>query len=163
MSSIVNALVWVAPIAFFGPFLDPQTHLKIWTVIAMLMTASAVLLPAVPLGTLMFAGIVGGAAVVNFLLHGAYDMAAVSTAFVVTIAVGAMQAARHYLRTKLAEAGISEKNEVVSLLLREFEEGEGDWLWQIDTSRRVRAVSPRFAYALAKDPRDIDGKPFIQL
>src|SRR5690606_1362497 len=62
-----------------------------------------------------------------------------------------------------AEAGINEKNEVVSLLLREFEEGEADWLWQIDTSRRVRAVSPRFAYALGQLPRDIDGKPFIQL
>lgn len=154
-SSIVNALVWVAPIAFFGPFVDPQTHLKIWTVLAMLMTASAVLLPAVPLGTLMFAGIVGGAAVVNFLANGIFDMAAVALVFVVVICLGALEAARRYLQTKVAEAGIHEKNEVVSLLLREFEEGEADWLWQIDTSRRVRAVSPRFAYAMGQDPREI--------
>jgi hypothetical protein len=38
---------------------------------------------------------------------------------------------------------MAEKNEVVSLLLREFEEGEADWLWQIDTSRRVRGRSAR--------------------
>jgi diguanylate cyclase (GGDEF)-like protein len=163
MSSILNALIWVVPIAIFGPFVDHLTHLKIWTVLAMLMTASAILLPAVPLSTLMFAGIVGGAAVVNFLVTGAFDMAAVATAFVATIWLGAVEAARRYLITKVAEAGITEKDEVVSLLLREFEEGEGDWLWQIDTSRRVRSVSPRFAYALGKDPTQIDGKPFIQL
>ena len=163
MSSIVNALAWVAPIAFFGPFVDAQTHLKIWTVLAMLMTASAVLLPAVPLGTLMFAGIVGGAAVVNFLGIGSFDMAFVALAFVTTIGLGATEAARRYLLTKIAEATLNEKNEVVSLLLREFEEGEADWLWQIDTSRRVRSISPRFAYALGKDLRDIDGMPFIQL
>jgi len=163
LSSIVLSLAWVAPIAFFGPFVDTQTQLKIWTVLAMLMTASAVLLPAVPLGTLMFAGIVGGAAVVNFLATGVFDMALVALAFVVTISLGALEAARRYLMTKVAEAGITEKNEVVSLLLREFEEGEADWLWQIDTSRRVRSISPRFAYALGKDPREIDGMPFIQL
>jgi diguanylate cyclase (GGDEF)-like protein len=161
-SSIVNALVWVAPIAC-SPFVDTQTQLKLWTVLAMLMTASAVLLPAVPMGTLMFTGIVGGAAVVNFLATGEFDMAFVAVAFVATICAGAVQGARRYLLTKVAEAGITEKNEVVSLLLREFEEGEADWLWQIDTSRRVRSVSPRFAYALGKDPKDIDGKPFIQL
>jgi len=115
------------------------------------------------LGTLMFAGIVGGAAVVNFLGIGSFDMAFVALAFVTTIGLGATEAARRYLLTKIAEATLNEKNEVVSLLLREFEEGEADWLWQIDTSRRVRSISPRFAYALGKDLRDIDGMPFIQL
>jgi len=163
INSIVNALVWVAPIACFSLFGSPETQIKFWSVLAMLMTASAILLTAVPLGTLMFVGIVGFAAVTFFLFSGDYDMAIVSTALISTIVVGAVESARRYLATKVAEAGMLEKDEVVSLLLREFEEGEADWLWQIDTSRRVRAVSPRFAFALGKDPRDVDGKPFIQL
>ena len=65
--------------------------------------------------------------------------------------------------SKVAQAGLAEKSEVVSLLLREFEEGDADWLWQIDTSRRVRSVSPRFAFALGLDPEDIAGQPFIKL
>ena len=32
----------------------------------------------------------------------------------------------------LPEVGVAEKDEVVSLLLREFEENQADWLWQID-------------------------------
>jgi PAS domain-containing protein len=163
ITSIVNALVWVVPIACFGLFGTTEVQIKFWSVLAMLMTASAILLTAVPMGTLMFAGIVGLAAITYFLFNGEYDMAVVSSALVCTIVVGSLESARRFLATKVAQAGMLEKDEVVSLLLREFEEGEADWLWQIDTSRRVRAVSPRFAFALGKDPKDVDGKPFIQL
>jgi len=163
ISSILNALVWVAPIAIFGLFADYETQLKLWTVLVMLMTASAILMPAVPMGTLMLTGIVGGGAIVYFMLNGSFDMAGIAAAFIGVILVGAIESARRYMTTKIAEAGMNEKNEVVSLLLREFEEGEADWLWQVDTARRVRSVSPRFAFALGKEPREVEGKPFIQL
>lgn len=163
VSSIANALAWVGPVAAFGFFIDAQTQIKLWSVLAILMTASAILLPAVPMGTLMFTGIAGGASMVFFLFSGMFDMALVSFVFGGTVMLGAIETARRYLQTRIAEAGIAEKNEVVSLLLREFEEGEADWLWQIDTSRRVRSVSPRFAFALGADAKDIEGLPFIQL
>jgi len=163
VSSVVNALAWVGPMALFGVFIDPQTQVKLWAVLAILMTASAILLPAVPMGTLMFTSIAGGASVVFFLFSGMLDMAIVSLVFAATILLGAVQTARRFLQTRIAQAGIAEKNEVVSLLLREFEEGEADWLWQVDTSRRVRAVSPRFAYALGRDAKEIEGVAFIQL
>ncbi|WP_374529641.1 putative bifunctional diguanylate cyclase/phosphodiesterase [Novosphingobium sp.] len=163
ISSIANALVWVVPIAGFAPFGDASTRLELWAITAMLMTAAAVLLPAVPLGNLMFAGIVGGGALVSFVIAGAYEMALVSLVFMSVVALGAIENARSFLTARIAEAGMAERNEVVSLLLREFEEGEADWLWQIDTSRRVRSVSPRFAFALGLEPKEIEGKPFIQL
>jgi diguanylate cyclase (GGDEF)-like protein/PAS domain S-box-containing protein len=161
--AILNALVWVVPVAIASAFLDPETRLKLWTVLAMLMTASAILLPGVPMGTLLLSGIVGGASVAGFLISGAFDMAFVAAAFVLTVCLGAVEGARRFLTTKVAEASIVEKSEVVSLLLREYEEGEADWLWQIDTARRVRGVSPRFAFALGMAPEQIDGQPFIQL
>ncbi len=163
LSSIANAAIWAIPIALASHFLDPETRLKLWTVLAMLMTATAILLPGVPLGTLMFSAIVGGAAVISFLASGAIDMAMVAAAFVLTVCLGTIEGAKRFLETKVAEAGMIEKSEVVSLLLREYEEGEADWLWQIDTARRVRSVSPRFAFALGVEPTGIDGQPFIQL
>jgi diguanylate cyclase (GGDEF)-like protein len=163
LNVIAGALVWVAPLAVANTYLDPETRIKVWSVLAMLMTASAVTLPAVPITTLLFVAIVGGAAIASFLLDMALAMAAVAAVFCGTIVVGALASARNYLTARIAEAGMAEKNEVVSLLLKEFEEGEADWLWQIDTSRRVRAVSPRFAFALGKEPSEIDGRPFIQL
>lgn len=163
LSSIGNALVWVAPLAAFAPFGDPKEHLELWAVCAMLMTASAVLLPAVPLSNLLFGGIVGGAAVVSFLFAQSYEMALISILFMVVVGLGSIENARFFLTARIAESAMAEKSEVVSMLLREFEEGEADWLWQTDPSRRVRSASPRFAFALGLAPDEVEGKPFIQL
>ncbi len=76
---------------------------------------------------------------------------------------GAIRNARTYLSARIAEAGVAEKSEVVSLLLREYEDNEADWLWQIDTAARIRSASPRFAFALGKELDEIEGKSFIQL
>ena len=164
MSSIGCALVWVVPLVLAGGFLDTGGRLEMWSVIAMLLASSIIAMPSVPLGNFLSSAILGGAATTEFLLYGPDEMAVVSVAYCGTLMIGTLISARNYMVTRIAEAGVAETNEVVSLLLREFEEeGEADWLWQIDTARRVRAVSPRFAFALSRDITEIDGKPFIQL
>lgn len=162
-SSIANGLAWALPLGGMGPFIDPQTQVKLWAVLAMLMAASVILIPALPIATLAFSALVGGSAVVCFLLSGSYDMAVIAALFMGVIVVGAIEGARRYMGAKIAEAGMVEKDEVVSLLLREFEEGQADWLWQIDTGRRVRSVSPRFAYALDRSAAEAEGLPLVQL
>jgi diguanylate cyclase (GGDEF)-like protein/PAS domain S-box-containing protein len=162
-SSVITALVWIVPVGVFAPAGDGLDRLMLWTVLAMLMTGSAIVFAAVPLGVLVFSGIVGTAAAVGFVLGGDWVPAAMVLAYFAVIGVGTIESARNFLTAKLAQSSVAEKSEVVSLLLREFEEGDADWLWQIDTSRRVRSVSPRFAYALGLNPEDIGGKPFLQL
>lgn len=163
ISSVINGLIWIVPIIFFTTSAGPLERVELWAVLSMLMVVSAVVLPAVPLGTVLFNAVVGAVATLGFVIAGQYVMAFVAIVFVAILAVGAVENTRMFLCARVAEAGVAEKSEVVSLLLREFEEGEADWLWQIDTSRRVRSVSPRFAFALGMDPEDIDGMPFLQL
>ncbi len=161
--SVINALVWVVPMAFFAPYGSDMARLELWAICAILMTAFAVMLPAVPLGSLMYAGIVGTATITSFVISGRFEMVIVSLLFIAVVVRGVIENARSFLTARVAEAGMAERNEVVSLLLREFEEGEADWLWQVDTARRVRSVSPRFAFALGLSPDELDGQPFIQL
>jgi diguanylate cyclase (GGDEF)-like protein/PAS domain S-box-containing protein len=163
LSSAANAVIWTVPILLFTHYGTPADRLVMWTIIAMLMTGMAVALAVVPLGTILFSIIVGIAGIASFAMQGDFVTAGIVSVFVIIVCVGTIEAARVYLAAKVAEAGMAEKSEVVSLLLREFEEGEADWLWQIDGSRRARSVSPRFAFALGQDPEDIDGQPFIQL
>lgn len=162
-SSLFVALVWAVPMLAFAPFGDAAQRMTLWTVLAMLMAGMAVTFAAMPMATVMFSGIVGLSGVAVFLFWGEYTAAAVAVAFVAIVSVGGVEAARTFLGARVAEAGMAEKAEVVSLLLREFEEGDADWLWQVDANRRVRSVSPRFAFALGEDPEDVDGKPLIQL
>ncbi|HMP55720.1 MAG TPA: diguanylate cyclase, partial [Novosphingobium sp.] len=151
------ALAWVLPVGASNLTPDSLLQLELWTVLGLLMTVSAIVLPAVPLSTLLFTGIVGGAAMVSFALSSMFDMALLVVVYCLTVTAGSLNGARNYLIGKVAEAAMAEKSEVVSLLLREFEEGEADWLWQIDASRRVRSVSPRFAFALGMEADEIDG------
>ncbi|MFA7587279.1 MAG: EAL domain-containing protein [Novosphingobium sp.] len=162
-ASAIIAVVWGVALVGFGLFVDSPTRMEIWAIVAMLTLVTAVVMPAAPLGTLVFTGVVGAVAALNFAYHGEYLMAGIGFAYALVLGVGLVSGARNFLAARVAEAAMAEKSEVVSLLLREFEEGEADWLWQIDTSRRVRAISPRFAFALGLDPEDIEGKPFIQL
>ncbi len=163
MSSLGNAMVWVVPMAAFAPFGDASQQLELWAITAMLLTASAVLLSAVPLANMVLTGIMGVSALASFAWAGSYEMALLTVLFGVVITLGTVETARSFLTARIAESAMAEKSEVVSMLLREFEENEADWLWQIDTARRVRSASPRFAFALGMSPEEIEGKPFIQL
>jgi diguanylate cyclase (GGDEF)-like protein/PAS domain S-box-containing protein len=162
-SVAVVAAVWAVPFFAFVPFGEPIDQIAFWAVNAMLITGTALAFNATPVATIMFSLVAGFAAVVSFAISGAYDYAALAASFCGLASGGAIRNARTYLSARIAEAGVAEKSEVVSLLLREFEENEADWLWQIDTARRVRSSSPRFAFALGKEAHEIDGKPFIQL
>nr|WP_246543545.1 EAL domain-containing protein [Novosphingobium profundi] len=159
----LNALAWALPFAIFGPFLDPELQLKIWAILAVLMTASGLLMPAVPMAALFFGGLIGLSEIVFFLFVRAFDMAAISLVLAGIIVWGAIKSAQRYLNAKIAQAGLSEKEEVVSMLLREYEESGADWLWQTDTARRTRSVSPRFAFALGREASEVEGMPFVEL
>ena len=163
VGSVVAAVVWSMPMLFFPSASGMADHLALWTVTAMLAAGAAIWLSAAPLGSIIFCTITGIASAIAFSAEGAFGITAVIALFTGLIIIGTLYSARIYLTARMAESAVAEKSAVVSLLLREFEESEADWLWQIDTSRRVRSVSPRFAYALGKDPDDIDGMPFLQL
>jgi diguanylate cyclase (GGDEF)-like protein/PAS domain S-box-containing protein len=83
--------------------------------------------------------------------------------FTIASLVATVQVRMIFLKARLAEAAVVEKEAVVSLLLREFEENEADWLWEIDPVRRLRGVSPRFAFALGRSQAEIEGQPFLEI
>ncbi|GGA01342.1 hypothetical protein GCM10010923_07590 [Blastomonas marina] len=161
--ALATAAAWVVPVAAFGPFAGVEAQLELWAIIVLLLTANAITLAAVPLGTVLFGLLVGTVAAAGFGYNGMWEMVVLTVVYVPLVTIGTIGSARSFLAARIAEAGVAEKSEVVSMLLREFEEGEGDWLWEIDTARRVRSVSPRFAYAMGRESKDIDGLPLVQL
>lgn len=163
LGMVACGVVWSLALVLFVPYGSPADHFALWTLVAMLIAGSAATLSPAPLATLLFAAITGGTAIATFALRGEPGFAVVTAAFLGIAGSGTVEAARTYLSARIAEVGVAEKDEVVSLLLREFQENEADWLWQIDTNRRVRTASPRFAFALGREPAEIEGKSFVQL
>jgi diguanylate cyclase (GGDEF)-like protein/PAS domain S-box-containing protein len=157
------AAVWAIALLAFTHWGTMADHFALWTLLAMLIAGSAFALAPAPMATIVFSGVTGLAAMVSFLLKGELTFAVVVSAFVVISIAGALNIARTYLAAEIAEAGVAEKSEVVSLLLREYADNAADWLWQVDTNRRIRSASPRFAYALGREMDAIEGESFIKL
>jgi len=68
-----------------------------------------------------------------------------------------------YLNKKLTERALNairleEQNEVVRLLLRDFEENASDWLWETNAEMQLQRVSPRLAEVARKSPAELIGK-----
>jgi diguanylate cyclase (GGDEF)-like protein/PAS domain S-box-containing protein len=162
-SVAATGLIWSMPFLTFGFVGSSGDLLQVWAIVCTLIAGSALITAAAPLGTILFASITGASAAASFALSGQYEMVMVILLFVGTVVFGTIGGARTFLEARIAESAIVEKDEVVSLLLREFEENQADWLWQVDNARRVRSASPRFSFALGKAPAEIDGNSFLQL
>ena len=162
-TAMLSGLVWGVAIVVFPFFGTPGDLMALLIAVAILVSGSVFLYTAVPFGIVCFIGIVGVATMLHLALVGMwYGVVAVLLLTIVWL-LGTVELGRTYLSARLAEAAMTEKDEVVSLLLRDFEENEADWLWEIDTTRRLRSVSPRFAYALGRPQVEVEGMPLLEL
>ena len=160
---ISGGLIWGFAVLYFPQYGDVADQLSIWAGCTLLMIAAILGRSSMPLGAICFIVLLSLAAMGSFVASGEYAVACVVFAFAQLACMRTLDGARLFLSSQISEARVAEKSEVVSLLLREFEENEADWLWEIDRARRLRSVSPRFAYALGSDPHTVSGQPFLKL
>jgi diguanylate cyclase (GGDEF)-like protein/PAS domain S-box-containing protein len=161
--SLVGGSLWGAGFLLFAFSTNLMTMIPVWAIIICLMVGSPMLLSTAPLSSILFISSSSAAIIFGWLFIGSPHLALASLAIAVLLISGCLMTGRSFIDKRLAEARLAEKSEVVSLLLKEFEDTGADWLWQTDTSRRITHVSPRFAHAIGQPPEQIEGKPFLQL
>ncbi len=161
--SAVMGIAWAAAVLLFAPHASPLQLLVLWAVMTALMASTAFALSAMPLATSVFILIVGGS--VSFVMFhlGLMLISGIATVFTGGFIGACLNAGRTFVIHESAELALAEKNEVVSLLLREFDDSGGDWMWQTDASKCLTHVSPRFAYALGVEPEALETKPLLQI
>lgn len=162
MTSLMSGVFWGGAVLVLGPMGDAHQLTALILVIAILASGAIFFRTSPPLGAVLFTGASGAMIIAHLAMSGLWFALAAYAVFIVTTVLGALQAGQTYLEACLSRDAILEKEEVVSLLLREFEENEADWLWEVDTHRRLRAVSPRFAYALGVSQSEVEGKSIIE-
>lgn len=162
-TSFMSAALWTIPILLFTAEGSPAETTALLVVTMLLIAGTVYFYTSTPLNIIMFGGLLGLASIISFAIAGEWFVVGAVILFLVLTALGTVEVGRTHLTARAAESAIAEKEEVVSLLLREFEENEADWLWEIDTRRRLRSVSPRFAFALNASDREVEGEPLLEL
>jgi len=162
-TAVLSGLMWAVPLLLFAPMGSTQESAALQVIVLMLVAGSVYFYTASPISIITFATIIGVAVALFPALDGNWFVVAAIGLFLIATVLGTVEVGRSFLIARIAEDGIAEKEDVVSLLLREFEENEADWLWEVDPQRRVRSVSPRFAFALNSVEREIEGKPLLEM
>ncbi|MGY2735113.1 putative bifunctional diguanylate cyclase/phosphodiesterase [Sphingomonas sp. UYP23] len=164
LEGIALAAIWSVPPLVFAPHSDVGTAFGLWIVLSVLMAASAVAMAALPLATLSFLGILGLAVSVMVLRVAGPVLAASVALFTTLLMIGCFTRARALVIVRAGEIALAERDETVSLLLREAKQEDGaDWLWETDAARRVLRASPRFALSVGLDPAGVNGKSLLEV
>ena len=160
---VALAVVWAVPVFAFR--VDPGSHgtYALWMILALLMTAGAMAMAPLALATIAFLGGLGAAVSLGIALDGSPTGAAATALFTVMLIVICLHRARALVVIRAVQIALAERNDTVSLLLREFEETAADWLWETDAGKQIVKASPRFAYACGLDPIAINGQSFLRV
>ena len=163
LEGLALGAIWSIPPLALASHASAPEALQLWVVLSVLMTASAVAMAALPLATLGFLALLGGALTAMLLIIDGPASGAVAGLFAVMVMIGCYVQARGLVVIRAGEIALAERDETVSLLLRDTEDHTADWLWEIDAARRIVRASPRFAYAVGHDPLTINQQPFLQV
>ncbi|GMM93156.1 putative bifunctional diguanylate cyclase/phosphodiesterase [Qipengyuania sp. MTN3-11] len=163
LAALAKGALWVVPGTVFLAYADPAIHGIAWAYMALMMLSSSVTRFTAPLASISFIGLAGIGWTAGLAYHGSIGLALCAGLSSMMAVVGSIESAKASYSERFARFGMAEKSQVVSLLLREYEESEADWLFQLDAGRRLQKVSPRLAFALGRDLAEIEGKSFLQL
>jgi diguanylate cyclase (GGDEF)-like protein len=83
--------------------------------------------------------------------------------YAIFLASSVLLTSRRFVAGLMAETEITRQRELVSLLLRDFEENASDWLWETDATGRLRHASVHLAHAVGSSPDALVGRSFLEL
>jgi diguanylate cyclase (GGDEF)-like protein len=161
--SLMVGACWAMIPTLFYKSVSPIDMVVIWTVITVMMAGMAVAMSSVPLATTMFLLATGSGLAVMMYAKAMPILAATAMGYALALAYSCYTNGRGFIQRRSVENALAEKDEVVSLLLREFEDSGGDWIWRTDASKCLTHVSPRFAYALGLQPENLEAKPILEI
>jgi diguanylate cyclase (GGDEF)-like protein len=155
--------LWSIPALFFFPEATHPQQLAICLVMAGMMAGAAFLFAAVPPAAAAYVFVVG-AAVTGMLSHA---MATITTLIGAVYTVGLLViiygSGAAFMRRRCMELALEERSETVSLLLRDYETSDADWLWQTNRNLAFQNVSGRFARAIGYSVRELEGTSILDV
>jgi diguanylate cyclase (GGDEF)-like protein/PAS domain S-box-containing protein len=163
-ATLLAALWALMPLVLF-PGADGPRQLLVATISTGMMCAGGFALATTPLAGTAFVGILGGGAALalarsDFPL--ALPVGALLVIYCLIVLSSVWATARLFGARLMAEAEAERQNEVIGLLLRDFEENSSDLLWETDAAGHLCHVSPRLVRLFGQSADVLTGRPAIE-
>jgi diguanylate cyclase (GGDEF)-like protein/PAS domain S-box-containing protein len=153
-------LCWLYPMA-----VRHEGELVVAVVAGMLCAGGYILSPA-PLAAIAFVATLGGFASVAALLSPATHssiLAPLVAVYTVTLCVAIERMSQSLARRLIAENEALRQQQVVGLLLKDFEDHASDVLWEIDSRGRIRHASSKLLASFGIEADGQDPRSFLSL
>ena len=160
----LTGLLWAIPSALFADLASPAQQLATCLICAGMMASFSMLSLMVPIGmlcALLFTSV--GLSALMLGETGHYGFAVLPLVYAAGLGIAGTAGALVALRRSWGEYEAAESREVVSILLREFDESEADWLWQTDAAKALTNVSTRLAEAAGTSVAALEGQSLPRL
>ena len=160
------AVSWAVMILHLMPQagIEAQALLMLMALVAMGAAGlSAMAMPACGIGMVVVIGTVTLVSVPPGSILSVPMIALAFATFGLVVARGILVSTRALMERMRSEDRLAEGNEVVRLLLSEFESNGSDWLMEVDADGRLTHVSPRLAEVAARQREDLLGLSLLAL
>jgi signal transduction histidine kinase len=155
-------LVWVMPVAVLVQVKPAEQIIPVAGVTLAMLSIGVVSMIRVPTGAVVFISLLSAALAASLYqsLESNRALAAILCAIYCLVLIG-MTLTSHidFRRRSKAELDVKQQNDVIKLLLNDFERDARDWLWETDREGRLTYVSPRLVEILSKPASALQMQP----
>ncbi|MDT9598366.1 putative bifunctional diguanylate cyclase/phosphodiesterase [Sphingosinicella rhizophila] len=157
------AIAWAIPAKYFAGYAPHPEQLAICVVTAGMMAGAAFILAPLPSAAGCFVVILSAAATNLLGSVGSPAIAAIVPAYLAGLLLIILANGRAFMQRQCERLSLAEHAETVSLLLREYESSDADWLWETNSKLIFRHVSPRFARAVGRSVEELHQMSILDL
>ena len=161
--SVFFAFVWCLPARYFFEHANHGQQLALCVITATMMAGAAFILAPIPAAAAAYVCIMGVAATHMLVTTDSLVITAIGPVYTCALLMMVLLNGRAFMQRKCLDLELEERRETVSLLLREFESSDADWLWQTNAKLVLQNVSARFARAIGRQVEDLEGRSFLEL
>ncbi len=161
--SVFFGFVWGVPARYFFEYGGHGQQLGICVITATLMAGAAFIFAPAAVAAAPYVLIMGVAATKMLMTTDSLVIAAIGPIYTIALLVMVMINGRAFMQRKCLDIALEERQETVSLLLREYESSDADWLWQTNATLAFQNVSARFSRAIGRSLDELEGMSFPDL
>lgn len=161
--AMIFAAIWSIPAILFFTQASHAEQLAICLVTTALMAGAAFMFGNIPSVACAYA-LPLGAAFTNMLYGlGSPILSVLSPVYCAGLVIVVYSTGRAFMQRKCLDIELGERADTISLLLRDYEDSDADWLWQTNANHAFQNVSTRFARVFDRSPDDLEGCSILDL